>query len=122
VIEYLELEDAVRTIGQLGFHIRDVGLLDSALARASASMFGADAYPDLATKAAALLESLARNHPLFDGNKRTAWVLTVQFVWLHGVRHEFDTDTALDYVIGVASGAIDLDASAAILAAHLIGR
>lgn len=120
--QYLELEDAVRTIGQLGFHVRDIGLLDSALARPSASMFGTDAYPNLATKAAGLLESLARNHPLFDGNKRTAWILMVQFVWLNGYQHDFDADTAFDHVIGVASGAIDLEAAAAALAAHLIPR
>lgn len=120
--EYLELEDAIRTIGQLGFHVRDIGLLDSALARPSASMFGSDAYPELATKAAALLESLARNHPLFDGNKRTAWILMVQFLWLNGYRHDFDADTAFDHVIGVASGSIELEASAAALAAHLSPR
>ena len=120
--EFLDIEDAARTIGRLGFHVRDAGLLESALARPSASMFGTEAYADLPTKAAALLESLARNHPLFDGNKRTAWVLTVQFVWLSGYRHDFDTDAAFDLVIGVASGQIEIAESAAILAAHLVAR
>lgn len=53
--------------------VADYGLLDSAIARPRATVFGLDAYPDLFAKAAALLESLACNHALVDGNKRTAW-------------------------------------------------
>ncbi|MEU0486502.1 type II toxin-antitoxin system death-on-curing family toxin, partial [Streptosporangium sp. NPDC006013] len=60
--------------------LRDLGLLDSAVHRPQASMFGQEAYPDLFTKAAALLHSLAANHPFVDGNKRVAWVATVVFL------------------------------------------
>jgi len=50
--------------------IRDAGLLEAAAARPQATAFGADAYPDLHTKAAALVHSVAaRNHALVDGNK-----------------------------------------------------
>jgi len=49
------------------------GLLRSALARPQASFGGQDLYPTLFEKAAALAESLARNHPFVDGNKRIAW-------------------------------------------------
>ena len=52
--------------------IRDVGLLEAALARPRATAFGSDAYPTLTDKAAALLHSLAKNHALVDGNKRLA--------------------------------------------------
>jgi hypothetical protein len=52
--------------------VRDIGLLESASARPQATAFGADAYPDLDTKAAALLHLLARNHALVDENKRLA--------------------------------------------------
>jgi death-on-curing protein len=52
--------------------IRDAGLLEAAAARPQATAFGADAYPDLHAKAAALAHSLARNHALVDGNKRLA--------------------------------------------------
>lgn len=55
------------------YGIRDEGLLRSALARPQASFGGQDLYPTLFEKAAALLESLVRNHPLVDGNKRVAW-------------------------------------------------
>ena len=50
--------------------VRDLGLLDAAVHRPRASVLGRDAYPDLPTKAAALLQSLARNHPLVDGAQR----------------------------------------------------
>ena len=64
-----------RTIEETGgaFGIRDEGLLRSALARPQASFGGQDLYPNLFEKAAALLESLVRNHPFVDGNKRVAW-------------------------------------------------
>jgi death-on-curing protein len=65
--------------------IRDVGLLESALARPQSSAFGSDAYPTLHEKAAAFMESLARNHALVDGNKRLAWVATRVFLEFNGV-------------------------------------
>ena len=52
--------------------LRDEGLLRSALARPLASFGGEDLYPTLFEKAAALAESLVRNHPFLDGNKRMA--------------------------------------------------
>jgi len=58
------------TGGTLG--IRDKGLLHSVLARPRASFGGQDLYPTLFEKAAALAESIARNHPFVDGNKRMA--------------------------------------------------
>jgi len=122
VTEYIEPEQAIAATEHLGLHIRDQGLLFSALARPSASMFGEDAYPDLATKAAALLESLARNHPLFDGNKRFSWYLTLAFCALNDHRVTMPEDDAFDLILGVAQGRIELEASAAALAAHLNPR
>src|SRR5258708_13405805 len=59
--------------------VRDIGLLESAVARPQATAFGADAYSDLDSKAAALLHSLARNHALVDGNKRLALAALLAF-------------------------------------------
>jgi death-on-curing protein len=59
-------------------------LLESALARPRASVFGQDAYPDLHLKAAALLHSPARNHALVDGNKRLAWTACRTFLAING--------------------------------------
>lgn len=88
--------------------VRDLGLLTSAVARPQAQMFGVEAYTDLFEKAAALLQSLAVNHPLVDGNKRMAWMSTVVFLDVNGAdMAEIDQEQAYKLVIGVASGTLD---------------
>jgi death on curing protein len=119
---YLEIEDALQVIDRYGFHIRDIGLLASALARPATTVMGAEAYPQLAMKAAALLESVARFHPLIDGNKRTAWTLMVLLLWINGYRHDFSADDAFELVVGVAAGDIDLQRSAILIQKHLMRR
>lgn len=119
---YPDLTDAFYVVGRFGFHVRDAGLLSSALARPSTTVFGADAYATIELKAAALLESLIRNHALVDGNKRTAWTLMVVFLGLNGYRHDFDTDTAFDLVLSVANDAIPLEHSARRIKEYLITR
>ncbi|MFJ4867020.1 type II toxin-antitoxin system death-on-curing family toxin [Streptomyces sp. NPDC088757] len=89
------------------FVVRDPGLLDSAVHRPSATVFGEEAYPDLLDKAAALLQSLAVNHPAVDGNKRTAWLSCTTFLALNGVRLHPDIDAAERLVIAVATGETD---------------
>jgi death on curing protein len=84
--------------------IRDVGLLDSAVARPQATAFGADAYPDLDSKAAALLHSLAKNHALVDGNKRLALAAVIAFYGVNGRRLTLTNDEAYDLVMDVAAG------------------
>jgi death-on-curing protein len=122
VTAFLEIEDALQVIDRYGFHIRDIGLLASALARPATSVMGTEAYPQLAMKAAALLESVARFRPLIDGNNRTAWTLMVLLLWINGYRHDFDTDEGFDLVVGVAAGHIDLQHSAILIAKYLIRR
>ncbi|MCZ0988946.1 type II toxin-antitoxin system death-on-curing family toxin [Streptomyces diastatochromogenes] len=86
---------------------REPGLLASAVHRPRARMFGTAAYEDLHEQAAALLHALAANHPLVDGNKRTAWLATATFLALNGVDlADVDQDTAYGLVIDVASGSI----------------
>lgn len=63
--------------------VRDIGLLQSATARAQATFDGRDLYPSLFLKAAALIASLAQNHPFLDGNKRTAITATGLFLQLN---------------------------------------
>jgi death on curing protein len=87
--------------------IRDVGLLEAAVARPQATAFGADAYPDLDSKAAALLHSLARNHALVDGNKRLALAGVIAFYGVNGRRLTLTNDGAYDLVIDVATGDLD---------------
>lgn len=98
--------------------IRDVGLLESALARPRASVFGRDAYPELTTKAAALMESLARNHCLVDGNKRLAWAGTKLFLALNGVWLAAPSpDEGERFVLDVCQGALAVPEIAATLTA-----
>ena len=120
--EYLEIEDALEVINRYGFLIRDIGLLASALARPTTTVMGVEAYSQLATKAAALMESVARFHPLIHGNKRTAWTLMVLMLWINGYRHDFSTDAAFDLVVGVAAGDVSLEESAGMIAMHLVRR
>jgi death-on-curing protein len=122
VTEYLEIEDALQVVDRYGFHIREVGLLASALARPATTVLGVEAYPQLAAKAAALRVSVARFHPLIDGDKRTAWTLMVLMLWINGYRHEFTTDSAFDLVVGVAAGVVSLQDSAEMISSHLVKR
>ena len=108
---YLSTEDllAIATrVGRGESQVRDLGLLESAAARPQTTVFGDDAYPDLATKGAALLESLLRNHALVDGNKRLGWLSLVLFLALNGHRLDVPDDDAYDLVIGVAEGRRDV--------------
>lgn len=116
---YLTLDEilrvAERTLGP-DFSVRDHGLLESAVARPATSVFGQDAYATLDDKAAALLHSLARNHPLVDGNKRLALAGTIAFYGVNGRRLTLTNDQAYDLIISVAAGTLDaVDAISAVL-------
>ncbi len=107
---YLTLSElmhvAERTLGT-DVPVRDLGLLESALARPQATAFGEDAYAGLDEKAAALLHSLARNHALVDGNKRLALAATIAFLGLNGRRLTLTNDQAYELIMDVAAGRLD---------------
>ena len=116
------LHVAERTLGQDPL-IRDAGLLEAALARPQASAFGADAYPSLDTKAAALLHSIARHHALVDGNKRLALAAVIAFYGLNGRRLTLTNDAAYDLIMAVAEGELDsVDEIAKVLGAATAAR
>lgn len=106
--EYLSVEDLVHLATLLLGDpppIRDPGLLGAAAARPQTVVFGQDAYPDVWTKAAALLQSVVKNHPLVDGNKRLGWLSTAVFLELNGVAVvEVPNDTVYELVMAVAAG------------------
>jgi death on curing protein len=117
-LEYLDLEDLLALIRALDVGgVRDIGLLEAACARPRATAFGADAYPTLPTKAAALLHSLVRNHALVDGNKRLGWLATVVFLDLNGHHVALTDDDAFSLVMAVAEGRVDVEE----IAEHLVG-
>jgi death-on-curing protein len=116
------LHVAVRALGGEP-DVRDYGLLESALARPQATAFGSDAYPGLDAKAAAFLDSLARNHALIDGNGQLALAATIAFYGVNGRRLTLTNDEAYELVMAVAEGKLDsVDDIAAVLASATRAR
>ena len=99
----LDAEDllliARRTLPEV--QVRDLGLLAAAAARPYASAFSEDAYPTVHLKAAALVHSLAKNHPLVDGNKRLALAALITFLGLNDLRLTLSNDEAYAFIIAV---------------------
>lgn len=123
-IEYLDLDDVVDLAHTLLGDpppIRGAGLLGSAVARPQTSALGEDAYPDIWTKAAALLQSVVGNHALVDGNKRLGWLATAVFLEINGIEiSHAGNDDVYDLVIRVASTRTEVEEIAASLRA-LVG-
>lgn len=109
--DHLTLDDVLAAAeAHLGHpaEVGDYGLLESAVLRPQATVFGEDAYPGVHEKAAALLQSLATNHALIDGNKRTAFVATALFYELNGHHVPGSAEDELfDLVIAVATRDLD---------------
>jgi death-on-curing protein len=113
VTEFPSLEELLRIAAKIQRTskpaVRDYGLLESALARPQASIFGQDAYPSLVEKVAALMHSLARNHALVDGNKRLAWVTTRAVFILNGYDLRAPSvDEGEEFVLEVARGELEV--------------
>jgi len=103
---YLDLDDLLHVAQRVlpVVEVRDVGLLESALARPRAAAFGAEAYRDLHAKAAALLHSVADDRALVDGNKRLALAAVVAFLGINGHGLTMTNDEAYELVMAVAAG------------------
>jgi death on curing protein len=106
-VEFLDLDDLIE-LAILLFGdpppIRDIGLLGSAVARPRTTLLGDDAYPDLWSKAAALLHSIVGNHALVDGNKRLGWLATAVFLSINGVAIDgASNDAVYELVMRVAA-------------------
>jgi len=117
--EYLDTEDLVLLATMLLGDpppVRDLGLLGSAAARPQTTVFGTDAYPDVWAKAAALLQSIVKNHPLVDGNKRLGWLATAVFLELNGVTvAAASNEDVYELVVAVAGGRHGVEEIAALL-------
>lgn len=110
MIRYLTLDDLLHiadAAAGVEVVVRDIGLLESELARPRTTVFGEDAYPNLHLKAAALLHSLVRNRALLDGNKRLGWAATAVFLGINGHRVVATQDDVVELVIAVADGTLD---------------
>src|SRR5699024_7669448 len=90
--------------------VRDLGLLEGALGRASMTSYGQELYPGIHLKMAATLDSVNRNHPLIDGNKRLAWIVVATTYRVNGHADPAGTtDEHEALVLKVASDHPDLD-------------
>lgn len=117
--EYLTPEDLVHLAALLlgaPPPVRDMGLLGAAAARPQTTVFGEDAYPDVWEKAAALLQSIVKNHALVDGNKRLGWLATAVLLELNGIEAVRSTnDDVYDLMVNVAAGHDSIDRIATVL-------
>ena len=106
--DYLTPEDLVHLAALLlgaPPPVRDMGLLGAAAARPQTTVFGEDGYPDVWAKAAALLQSIVKDHALVDGNKRLGWLATAVFLELNGIEAVHATnDDVYDLIMCVAAG------------------
>jgi death on curing protein len=90
--------------------IRDSSVLDSALARPFQTFFGEDLYPTITGKCAALVESIVKNHPFLDGNKRTGYTVMELLLWENNMEIRASEDEKYNFVIAVAEGRLDYEA------------
>ncbi len=102
--------EILRTTPEQIARLPNVGLAASAIAAPRAGFGDTDLYPTLLEKAAILLERLARNHPLPDGNKRTAFLMTARFLEVNGSPlHGRLPDVDVPMVENVAAGQLKQD-------------
>ena len=116
---YLELDDLVEQLTRVGFMVRDYGLLESALARPQATVFGEDAYPTLELKTAAMMHSIIKNHALMDGNKRCSWFALNTVLYLNQYELRASADEGFDFILAVATDELDLDQMATWIRDHM---
>lgn len=89
--------------------IRDNNLLESAVERPFSTFTGEELYPTPQLKAAALLESIVKNHPFVDGNKRTGWLACIVILRMFKYRFTLSQEEAYEFVIKVASSNISFE-------------
>lgn len=86
--------------------VRDMGLLESAVATPRQLLFGVELHPGLPAKAAAYLYHIAMNHPFFDGNKRAAALAALVFLQVNGAQRLPKPDDLEEATLGVAAGQV----------------
>lgn len=103
-------EDIQEWLNTNGFFSRDWGLLSSAVERPLMTIGGQQMYPTIWMKLAALLDSIQRNHPLLDGNKRLGFLLVALILRANGFDDaRVSDDDWYELILEVASTRVDLD-------------
>ncbi|MFH1379689.1 MAG: type II toxin-antitoxin system death-on-curing family toxin [bacterium] len=98
--------------------VRDINLLESAVARPRATFSGEDLYPDLFAKVFALGHSLILNHPFVDGNKRTGYMAMRLFLNINGYDIKASAKDRFDFVMNIATKKLDEKSMASWLKNH----
>lgn len=103
--EALEAYSALANLGVPRPALRDgdAGILESCIQRATTTLYGTEAYPTIHDKVAAIVDSVSRNHPLIDGNKRLAYVLHVMVYSANGFV-SLATGSQADLFVTIARG------------------
>lgn len=117
-ILYLHSRISLRTGGASG--VRDIALLESAATRPLAVFGGAELYPSVFDKAAALAHSIISNHPFVDGNKRAGIAAAVIFLRKNGHRLSASQKDLVKFTLRIAQGALDVPEIAAWLQKHSV--
>ena len=117
IVEALHADQILEHGGAMG--LRDEGLLEPALARPR-QKWRYEPATDLATLAAAYAFGLAKNHPLIDGNKRTALVAAYTFLAINGLELEAPEPEAVAAIIGTADGSLSEEDLAPWIRSHLV--
>lgn len=116
-VRYLQADELVYINGKVlnntkilrgELKIRDRERLEAAVARPASSAFGEDAYKTIQEKVAAMMHSVARNHPFTDGNKRTATMATIFMLHVNGYDVNWSAEEALDIILQLAEGKLDM--------------
>lgn len=98
--------------------LRDLGLLESAVARPSSTYDGEELYPDIYTKGAALVHSLLLNHQFVDGNKRTAMFSVMTFLELNGFELTASQKDIVEAALWIENKQPEIEEIASWLKAH----
>src|SRR5438067_1660659 len=127
-MEYLSVEQILgiheRQLEEFGGGrgLRDRGALEAAAARPTMTFGGEDLYPDVASKAGALLHSLVMNHPFVDGNKRVGAHAAVLFAVLNGFAPTFDAKELAEVTLATARGEMSAEALSIWFRQRLLAR
>jgi len=118
--EILTLHERIASQSGGGIGVRDLGLLESAVAQPRQSFGGSDLYPSIVAKATALGFSLISNHPFVDGNKRVGHAALEIFLMLNGYELDASVDEQERIVLAVAAGEVNREEFTRWVKAHVV--
>lgn len=120
--EVLAIHDRMLEVGGGRSGMMDFTLLHSAIERPKVHFGGEALYTSVWMQGAALLQSLIKNHPFEDGNKRTAYFSTCYFLWKNGYELNAPDEAVLTFVVEVDVKKLKVEPIARWLESHAVRR